>query len=190
MIPCCILAIENDDDKEFMIALYEDYKRLMFFEVGKIVKNEQDIEDVVQDALEKLIDRISLLRRLGRDRLVNYIISTCKHLALNHNRDYVNFQNISYDEYSKCSSSEYNQHGVEHQIIREKESEILRRILARMDSRSRHLLEGYYFLDISMPELAKELGIRPDSVRMALTRARKKAFALLQEEGVVSIFSK
>ena len=37
MIPCCILAIENDDDKEFMIALYEDYKRLMFFEVGKIV---------------------------------------------------------------------------------------------------------------------------------------------------------
>ena len=46
MIPYCILAIENDDDREFMSSLYIDYKQLMYSEIRKIIKKDCDAEDV------------------------------------------------------------------------------------------------------------------------------------------------
>lgn len=39
-----------------------------------------------------------------------------------------------------------------------------------------------YILEKSPYEIAANLGIKPDSVRMALTRARKAAYALLAKE--------
>jgi len=30
MIPLCILAIENDDDREFMTNIYNQYQRLIY----------------------------------------------------------------------------------------------------------------------------------------------------------------
>ena len=60
--------------------------------------------------------------------------------------------------------------------------EALQRVLPKMDLRMQCLLEGYYFLEKSTAELGEDLGIKPDSVRMYLTRARKKAFELMQEE--------
>ncbi len=56
------------------------------------------------------------------------------------------------------------------------------RVLPQMDIRTQCLLEGYYFLDKPIKELGQELGIKADSVRMYLTRARKKAFELLQKD--------
>lgn len=187
MIPYCILVIEDDDDRAFMTALYEDYKRLMFFEVRKIVKSEHDAEDIVQDVLEKLIDKITLLRSRTRDQVVNYIISTCKHTALNHNRDQAVQNETPYEDYIELPDHEHDRYAVELQMIKGEEAEALRRVLPRLDMRSQLLLEGYYFLDTPASELAEELGIRPDSVRMALTRARKKALALLRKEGITSL---
>lgn len=187
MIPYCILVIEDDDDREFMTALYEDYKRLMFFEVGKIANSKQDVEDIVQDVLEKLIDKIPLLRSLGHDQLINYIISACKHVALNHNRDHANQKETPYETYNELPDFDHDQYEVELRIIKREEAEVLRRVLPKMDLRSQRLLEGYYFLDIPMSELAEELGIKPNSVRMSLTRARKKALELLQAEGIISV---
>lgn len=43
------------------------------------------------------------------------------------------------------------------------------------------MLEGYYILEKPMAELGMELGIKPTSIRMALTRARGKAYKLLKK---------
>lgn len=184
MIPYCILVIENEDDKEFMTSLYINYKHLMFSEINKILKNEHNSEDVMQDALEKLIDKISLLQSLTREQLVNYIISTCKNRALNYIRDHGGQRETSYEDYITVPDFNHDGHEIELRMIKKEELDTLRRILPQMDIRSQRLLEGYYFLDMPIPDLAKELGIKPDSVRMSLTRARKKAFELLQKEGV------
>ena len=50
----------------------------------------------------------------------------------------------------------------------------------KLDDRSRFLLEKYYFLEMSCTEIAEELGTKPGSVRMALSRARKSAYNLLK----------
>lgn len=81
MIPYLILTIEDDDDREFISALYINYQRLMYSEIKKIVKNVQDAEDVMQTVLEKLIDKIPLLRSQKRNQLIKYIFSACKFTA-------------------------------------------------------------------------------------------------------------
>lgn len=184
MIPCCILLIESEDDREFMASLYRRYNRLMYGTIIKIAKNPHDAEDILQNALVRLIDKIRLLRSRNRDQLVNYIISTCKTTAL----DYINRSlpkhEISLEECEDRSDTEsnYNNHVVEFHLIKEEELGALYQVLHRLDTNTRCLLEGYYFLDKSMAELGEELGIKPDSVRMALARARRKAFALLQND--------
>lgn len=186
MIPYCILLIENEDDREFMASLYHRYNRLMYDTIIKITKNPHDTEDVVQNALVRLIDKIGLLQSRRRDQLANYIISTCKTTAL----DYINRSlpknEISLEECGELpepgTDSDYNDHTVELHLIKGEELEALHQILPQLDASIRCLLEGYYFLDKSMAELGEELGIKPDSVRMALARARRKAFELLKND--------
>lgn len=182
MIPYCILVIEDDDDREFMTSLYIDYKNLMYSTIHKIVKGEDDSEDILQDVLEKLIDKIPLLRSRTRDQLVNYIISACKFTALNHIRDNGRRLETSFEDCLELPDSVNGGHEIELRIIKGEELEALRRVLPQMDLRTQCLLEGYYFLDRSIVELGQELRIKPDSVRMYLTRARKKAFELLQKD--------
>ena len=59
--------------------------------------------------------------------------------------------------------------------------EALSRIWTQLDERTRYLLEGYYILNLPAAEMARELNIKPASLRMALTRARKTAYQLLQD---------
>lgn len=182
MIPYCIMVIEDNDDREFMTSLYINYKNLMFSEIRKIVKTDFDADDVMQDVLEKLIDKISLLRSRSRDQLVNYIISACKYTALNYIRDSRDVLQTPFDDFLHLFDSDHDGHEIELRMIRDEELQALRRILPQMDERSQCLLKGYYFLDKSTSELGAELGIKPDSIRMLLTRARKKAFDLLQKD--------
>lgn len=184
MIPYCILLIENDDDRDFMASLYLNYNRLMYDTIIKIVKKPHDAEDALQNVLVKLIDKIGLLRTRNRDQVVNYIISTCRTTALDLVRRDLPKNEVPLEDYEELPQADGSpsDHAVELHMIKEEELETLRQVLPRLDSRTRYLLEGYYYLDISMPELGKELGISPDSVRMSLARARRKAFALLQNE--------
>lgn len=43
--------IESDDDKEKFEEIYTRYRRLMYFVAFKVVQNEPDAEDAVQQAL-------------------------------------------------------------------------------------------------------------------------------------------
>lgn len=52
-------------------------------------------------------------------------------------------------------------------------------IWAKLDERSRFVLESRYILEKTDAEIAQTLKVNPNSVRMILTRARKKAFSLM-----------
>ena len=60
--------------------------------------------------------------------------------------------------------------------------EELAHIWTQLDERTRYLLEGHYILNLPAAEMARELNVKPASLRMALTRARKTAYQLLQDK--------
>ena len=69
MIPFCILAIENDDDREFMAGLFLRYQRLLYNEIYEILNNPWNTEDILQATLVKLIDKIPELRKKEETKL-------------------------------------------------------------------------------------------------------------------------
>lgn len=182
MIPLCILVIEDDDDREFMSMLFTNYNRLMYREIYSILHNAWATEDVMQSTLEKLIDKVKELRVKDRDHLVNYIITASRNLAKNYLRDNGRYEMLSFDDEIDLPDMEHSGDEMDLQLIRENNLDILSQVWPQLDERSRYLLEGRYLLEKTLAELSQELGIKPDSVRMALTRARKNAYQLMTDK--------
>lgn len=180
MLPIVILAIENDDDREFMSMIYYQYNRLMFSEANKIVQNDMDAEDVVQDVIEKLIDKIDVLRVLAPKQLTCYVAESAKNRARNFMRSSVNHP-LPLEAVDQVGSFAED---VEQAVLCSVSIIELRSVLRRMKESSSTLLRMKYILQLSNDEIASELKIKPDSVRVLLSRARREAFAMLKEMSI------
>jgi len=179
LIPFCILAIENDDDREFMAELFLRYQRLLYNEIYEILKNPWNTEDVLQATLVKLIDKISELRKKEEAKLVSYMVVAARNNTYNFLRAQKKSAQVSFEEYSGQENSASADRQIESGMIAKEEIEEMVRRWSQLDERSKHLLEGKYILGKSDEALAEELSIKPASVRMALTRARQNAYQIL-----------
>lgn len=178
MLPICILVIEDENDRKFMADLFIQYHRLMYGTIRSIVKSDIDAEDVLQSTVEKLIDKIPTLKELNQAKRINYIVSACKNTARNANRDQARHRTWSYENEITEQASDVE---ISEDVIRQIEMESLQRIWPLLDERSRYLLEAKYLLELDNCQIAKDLGISPNSVRTYLVRARKTAYDLIEK---------
>lgn len=179
MIPFCILAIENDDDREFMVELFLRYQRLLYNEIYEILNNPWNTEDILQATLVKLIDKIPELRKKEEAKLVSYMVVAARNNTYNFLRAQKKSAQVSFEEYSGQENSASADRQIESGMIAKEEIEEMVRRWSQLDERSKHLLEGKYILGKSDEALAEELSINPASVRMALTRARQNAYQII-----------
>ena len=77
----------------------------------------------------------------------------------------------------------YAKDDAEEMIFRQERVERLHAIWPRLSVQTQQLLEEKYILEYSNEEIAKEFGVKPASVRMMLTRARKEVLAYFVDEG-------
>ena len=178
LIPFCILAIENDDDREFMAELFLRYQRLLYNEIYEILNNPWNTEDILQATLVKLIDKIPELRKKEETKLVSYMVVAARNNTYNFLRAQKKSAQVSFEEYSGQENSASADRQIESGMIAKEEIEEMVRRWSQLDERSKRLLEGKYILGKSDEALAGELSINPASVRMALTRARQNAYQI------------
>jgi len=181
MIPLFILAIENDDDREFMTELYTQYQRLIYHTVRQITQDNWAIDDIVQENLINLIGKIPLLRNRDRERQINYIISTTKNTAYNYMRKQKNMTIFVFDEEMDSLSDDPIEDFLEQQSILD-DLDCLRRVWPKLDPRSQYLLEARYILEKPLDKMAEDLDMNPGSLRVFLTRAKRRAKALMLAE--------
>lgn len=184
MIPFMILAIENEEDKAFMTEIYTQYERLMWSEIRKVVKNNPcEIEDIFQTLLVKLIQKVDRLRSMESRSMVNYIITAAQNTSIDALRKLQKPGTYSInDEEWFGRDALRTDDDVEDFVYRRDDVVKLKAIWPFLDDRSRNLLEKKYFMGMSTREMGAELGIKHDSVRVELSRARKKAKVLLEEK--------
>ena len=156
MIPLCILTVEDDSDRTFMTSLYEQYNRLMYHEIYKILQDPWTTEDVLQNALEKLIPKVKELRLKEHNHLINYIIVTCRNLAKNYLRDNKRHSVFSFDESFDCPDYSNDQVEIEWRLIRSEHYLKLTQIWPLLDERSRYILEARYIQEKSIVDIAED----------------------------------
>lgn len=182
MLLSIMTMLDEESDREFMTQLFMTYRRLMYSEIDNILSNACETEDVLQNALIKLCDKVALLRSLDERKRVCYVITTVRNQAKNHIRNAHGNPILSFDD-DEMNLAESVSDGtdIESSIILKEQLKTLSSVWDRLDNTSQLLLEGKYILKRSDNELGKELGLNPSSIRMVLSRARKKALKLMME---------
>ena len=177
MIPIIILAIEDEDDREFMTRLYLDYRWLIFSKVSNIVHDRTVAEDLVHDVIVKLIDKLQTISALDKRRLAAYIVETAKSTAIDYMRKYARVETAS-EEIGTMQDPE----DVEVQAIRRMDLEEMKLAWPELKDETRELLSRKYFLMQTDVEIADAFQVRPGSVRMMLTRARREVYQLIKDK--------
>jgi len=177
------VSIEDANDGEFMTQFYLQYEGLVDDSVLKRLPDQEAAKDIVQDCVIKLIPRIPFLRRQERCVNASYVVSTVRNTTINYMRKQGRTDGRC------CSLEEQDEQdmvmpgpSLDERIILEEQKDRLMQIWSNLPDEDQLLLEGKYILGYKDAELADMLGCKKDSIRMKLTRARRRAFQLMTEE--------
>lgn len=181
MIPLVIMTIEDEDDRAFMTEVYVRYERLIYSEIYKLMNDRWMVEDVMQTTLMKLIDQLARLRGMDERHRINYIITAARNNAISALRTHSNRSSASLEAQQEAGWDIGSDISVEETVLLGEKIGRLKDVWPKLDARSRYLLESKYILDASSREMAQALGIKEDSVRVELSRARRRARQLLRE---------
>ena len=180
-----LVEIEQHDDQHFFLCLYEQYKRLMFSTAKKYISDSNVAEDLVQDSVVKLIQKIPTMRKLSKWAVCSYIVSTVRNTAINHLRRQQVAKNHHVDrEYDEDVDAEHQCYlpTPEDLLIIDECRGEFQMAFNRLSSKDRDVLIGKYVLGLTDKELAEMHGCKPSSIRMVLTRARRSAIVEINKE--------
>lgn len=181
MIELICTTIEEPDNREYMLWLYREYRRLMYSVAYKFTTDTDNADDIVQESVLNLIKKVDTIRPMKRYVLASYIVATVRNTSINllksqareaENRaDYIDevcFPEMPLDKLMILAENRYS----------------LVKIWKCLSEDDRFLLEGKYVLGYTDHELASQQQCKASSIRMKLTRARRNALSLLIEEGI------
>ena len=177
--------INDVDDRAFMQEVYQQNERLMYAIALKYASNTQDCEDIVHDTVERLCKNIIKIKGLSNSALRAYVVYAVRNTAINFRKHQStinrHIQQLSDDDLS----SEYDQpESIIERIedLQEKRTS-LTKVWMQLTDAEQELLYRKYVLDQTTEELAGIFQCSRDSIRMRLSRARRKSLRLMKGEG-------
>lgn len=182
MIPIIISAIESPEDRDLMTDFYTRYNALMYHEAKKHLDITEDIEDTVYEALVRIIDKMDIFRELKPWQQVQYALTTVRNLSYlllkrQKHFDFISFDAIDFD--IPADEKSFTEATVQKNIL----DAGVRKIWNSLDLDDKILLEQKYVLYWKDAEIAGPLQIKPESVRMRLTRAKRNLMRELHKQG-------
>lgn len=183
VFPAYILAIEDEDDRAFMEQVFLSYERLMYHEIGKTISDPWQKEDILQTTIVQLINNLSTIRPMPEKVLANYVATAARNAAFTYTRNNSRRKEFLTDNFDESDVFCAYDESPERYVIRTEEVNFLSAIWADLDDKSRFLLSSRYIQGKSFAEIANELHIKPESARMALTRARRMAYDMFKRAG-------
>lgn len=182
MIQFMITGGASEDECAFFTTLYQRYQRLIYSVAKHYAANETEAEDIMQDSIERLLKRIPKLMELPGCALSTYLVYTVKSTAINFKKHQKVVEKHTQPVTPKDRDT-YEDAGASPQEILERE-ERQRQFIDIWDQIPREdaeLLYRKYVLRQSDEMLAGLYHCKKDSIRMKLTRAKRKAIALMKE---------
>lgn len=171
MIPLIIQTIENPSDREFMEELYLTYRKLIYSSISRITN--RDMDDLMQSTIEKLISHVSTLRTLSTAKTAAYIVATAENTARTHLYKEYSISVISLDGNDDLQDALVSDFDIYDFLSQREQSKIFSEVWLKLSERDRTILENKYMLGMTNDEISQMLGIKSNSIRMAVSRAKK-----------------
>ncbi len=161
----------DKQEREFMLWLYERYISYLFFAAGKFTEVQSDREDLVHDALLRLMKNVTVLQSMESNALAGYLYLTVRSVWLDR----------------RAREQTLTEDVLEHLAGRDPENGYLAKwdaavLKQKLPERDWFLLHSKYIIGCTDGEIGGVLGCAPASVRVMLTRARRRAKAVLEDK--------
>ena len=161
-----------------------EHKGLMYGVALAYLRNREDAQDAVNDAIIRLIPKVSELRGKDRSVLRPYIVSTMKRTALNIIRKKKTVRERMHSAGMEEMEAYADQKAdVDTAVIANSTSAELRKAVERLTDRERTVLRLKYFEGWSDADIAQWLGLAESSSRVYLVRARRHMYEILRGQG-------
>ena len=161
------------EDQAFFQEFYSQYRRFLFYCAGQYTADQALQEDLVQDVLVRLLRCIPALRELNASRTAAYLHTAVKTVYIDHCRRTSRTLPLEGQTLealgARTDPMDYTAKW---------DAQILRQGL---QDRDWYLLEARYITGADDAEIADTLGCTTDSVRVLLSRARRRAKLLLAD---------
>ena len=181
MIFIMLQAIENEEERNRLAVFYTKYRQLLRKKSCEILEtyhmeNRFDLaNDMLQDAMAKMIQNIGTVSKLTDYQMIAYAVQTIRSCTIDFCRKSNSYQKAIQQKgiLEEAENREFYQNPIE-QFTHDDPIAYLGQILATLPQKDRDILIYKYFLKYDDSKIADLLDIKVDSVRMAMTRARRK----------------
>jgi len=181
-VPIAILRMEDEDDRQFVADLYQNFKLNMYYTARKIVKDPHTAEDIVQESCIAIINNLEKIKAVEICRRRAYIVSIVKNISINYivKRDRQSKYSFIADDEILSQQPDLDSN-IEDYLIRNCEIAIIKSALLKLSDKDRTILRMKYFDDLRDVDIANYLNIKANSVRYYLTLSRRRLYACMME---------
>ncbi|MCI1965986.1 MAG: sigma-70 family RNA polymerase sigma factor [Oscillospiraceae bacterium] len=180
MLPC-IMAIENEKERQTMEQLYQKNYKLMIYIAKGILKDQSKAEDAVSQAFIKIIEKFQKFSFENCNKSKALVVILVKHICYNMLRQESCHPEVLLEEAE--FQGDWFDMPCEH-LLTEETYQTLLTELERMGENFRIVLELKYVYNYSHQEIARLLDISPENARVRLHRAKTALVKALNERGI------
>lgn len=172
-------------DESAYRKLVDKYERALFYHILKMVKDREQVEDLVQESFVKAFDNLNSYS-------TNYAFSTWLYrIATNHTIDYLRkkkLQTLSIDEPVKTRDGDMQMQlrdeaaETDRNIIRSQRQKIVQNAIDDLPEKYRKVIEMRHMEEKSYKEIAKVLDLPLGTVKAHIFRARELLYKALKDK--------
>lgn len=178
-----ILAIDNEDDRNFVENIYHQYGKKIYKIAFNILKKEADAEDCLHDVIKIIIDDIGRFRSASHEYLINLLVKCTRNAAINQYNREKKRHAVEISMYTKSNHYDSGEDEAEMEfaddleqfesiLINEENRKRLSELIAELDTIYQDVLYFRYQMWMTHAEIAKLLSISENTVKIRLYRAR------------------
>jgi len=173
-----INKILNGDTNAFTV-LVNRYKDLVYTLSFRMMKNREEAEEVAQDTFIKVYK--SLTKFKGDSKFSTWIYKVAYNTCLDRLKKNKRQQRtVAIDEYTEHQVKTLD--NALDNIEEQEKKQTIKNCLALLPSEDSFMLTLYYFEELSLDEISKITGLKPNNIKVKLFRSRKKLATILKQQ--------
>jgi RNA polymerase sigma-70 factor (ECF subfamily) len=180
-----LVAAAAKGNQDAYKQLLEKYQKPLYFHIKKMVKDHEQVEDLVQEAFVKAFDNLGSYN-------TNYAFSTWLYrITTNHTIDYLRkkkLQTMSIHQPVKTKEGEMSVQlpddhaATDRNIIRKQRQKIIRNAIKNLPEKYRQVIEMRHLEELSYQEISEQLDLPLGTVKAHIFRAREMLYKALKDK--------
>ena len=167
-----------DGDTNAFAVLVDRYKDLVYTLSIRMMKNREEAEEVAQDAFIKTYKSLDKFK--GESKFSTWIYRVAYNTCLDRLKKNKRTQyTVTIDEYTEHQVKTID--NALDKIEASEKKQTIQQCIELLPSDDNVLLTLYYFEELSLEEIGKIVGLKPNNVKVKLFRSRKKLATILKE---------